>query len=112
MTELKSMGTISTSNVNNPNSECITLTYTITGLEKLAALARLGVELDELHNEQSTIDVEIKDYGGGDFALKMKYKIKTCQDEKLAHNIKANLDKFLKRRGGQTTLDVLLKETE
>ena len=106
------MGTISTSNVNNPNSECITLTYAITGVKSQKGVKDLTQELDQLHNDESKVDLEIKDFDGDLQSLKMKYKVKSCDSEENAHIIKAKLDKFLKKQGGQTTLDVILKGDE
>jgi hypothetical protein len=113
MGDLKAMGTISTSNVNNPNSECITLTYAISGVSSLTGVKKLSEELDELHNEEAKVDLELKNYGDKDLqSIKMKYKVKTCSSEKDAHTIKEKLDKFLKKQGGQTTLDVVLKKDD
>ncbi len=112
MADIKAMGTISTSNVNNPNSECITLTYTISGVEDLEGVTKLQKQLDKCHNEDSRVDLEIKAFGEEMQGLKMKYKVKTCDSEETAHNIKADLDAFLKKKGGQTTLDVMPKEDD
>ena len=113
MGDIKAMGTISTSNVNNPNSECITLTYTIQGLKNMKAIGILTGELDGLiGGEESHVDVEIKNLGEEYISYKMKYKVKTCDSEERAHDIKADLDKFLKKKGGQTTLDVAPKEDD
>jgi len=112
MGDIKAMGTISTSNVNNPNSQCITLTYTISNVKNMKAVAVLTGELDEIHSETSQVDIEVKDYGGDGEAYKMKYKVKTCENEATAHIVKHKLDSFLKKKGGQTTLDVTPAETE
>ena len=37
--------------------------------------------------------------------IKMKYKIKTCDSEERARDLKEKVDTYVKRQGGQTTLD-------
>jgi len=102
---VKGHGHINVSNVNSENSQCITLTYSISGLKTLGAASKLVDELDDLHDEDTTTNLEIQDWGTEEEVLKLKYKTKTCQDEVAAHTVKKILDKHLKKKGGQTTLD-------
>lgn len=102
---VKGHGHINVSNVNSENSQCITFTYSITGLKSMNALGTLVDELDKLHDEETTANVEIEDWGTDEEVIKLKYKTKTCGDEKAVHTLKKTLDKHLKKKGGQTTLD-------
>ena len=94
-----------TSNVNSEKSECITLTYTVSNIGKISDVQKLNEELDALHDEDSVCDYEVRNFGSPDQEIKLKHKIKTCDSEANGHDIKEKLDQFIKKRGGQTTLD-------
>lgn len=105
MSKLRAIGTISVSNVESPNKECITLTYTIKNVGSISKAKALRGELDDVTGEESFVGLEVKDAFTSDETWNMSYKIKLCDDETTARNHKVALDKFLKKKGGQTTLD-------
>ena len=47
----------------------------------------------------------MSDHEGDSQAIKLKAKIKTCDDEDLGHELSATFDKYIKKKGGQTSLD-------
>ena len=102
---MKGLGTISCSNVNHPNSQCITLTYTIKDIGKFSDAKPLAKELNGVASEEGVVEVTVKDLGTKDEQTDMKWKAKDCTDEAGLHTIKKKLDIFLKKEGGQTTLD-------
>lgn len=101
---LRGHGHINVSNVNSKNSECITLTYSIKHVGSLKNANELKDELDDLTGEDSNASVEITNLGDGEEQYDMKYKVKTCDNEARAREIKSDVDKHLKKKGGQTTL--------
>ena len=103
--KLRTNGSISTSNVNGSN-QCITLTYSIKNVGNLLQARKLVVELDDLHDEAETTAIaEITNFETDEEIIDIKYKVKSCEGEGTAHALKETLDKFLKKKGGQTTLD-------
>ncbi len=105
--ESKTNGAIAISNVGSSKAECITLTYSLKeNLKSLDNITKVRNEMDNLHSEESKVtvtisnfsDLEVEDY-------QMKYQIKACGNEKLARKIKSDLDEYVHKQGGQTTLD-------
>lgn len=105
-------GHINQSNVNHPNSECTTLTYSIKNIETLEKATELQEKLDDLHDEDAVVNLEISDYNYEGESISMKYKVKTCDNPADAAKIKLKLDQYLKKIGGQTTLDAMIPEDE
>jgi len=105
MSKLRAIGTISVSNVESPNKECITLTYSIKDVGSISKAKALRGELDNVTGDESSIGLEVKDAFTSDETWNMSYKIKLCEDEAVARKHKIALDKFLRKKGGQTTLD-------
>lgn len=101
---LKGYGHINVANVNSETSECITLTYAIKHVGSVSKANQLKKELDDISGEESIASVEITNLGDKDEDVDMKYKVKTCDSEKRAREIKKDLDLYLKKKGGQTTL--------
>ena len=93
------------SNVESPNKECITLTYSIKDVGSITKARELAYDLDQLHGEPSFCDLDIKNVFGKDASVNLSYKLKACEGEAEARTIKMKLDKFLRKKGGQTTLD-------
>ena len=111
--KLKGNGHINVSNVNSINSECILLTYTVWNFknQKQVTEIKKGL-LDIIDEDDVSFDLEVKDWTGEEEKQKLKIKVKSCNDEKRAHVIKQDLDKFIKTKGGQTTLDESLEEND
>jgi len=103
---IKGNGHINTSNVNALNSECITLTYTVWQFKnpKQVTAIQKGIS-DIVSADDVTFALEISDYQGLEEKYKLKASIKSCNKEKQAHDIKEKIDKYIKAKGGQTTLD-------
>lgn len=103
--KLRCGGSINTSNVNGGN-QCITLTYAVKNVGRLLQAKQLIIEMDNLHDvEDATSTIEIHDFDSDKEMIDVKYKLKSCDGEAEAHIIKTKLDTFLKKKGGQTTLD-------
>jgi hypothetical protein len=101
---LSGHGSMNTSNVNS-NSECITLTYTVKNIRLQKDILNIEKELEELVDEDIIFDLEIKGHTSPEPEFVLKAKVKTCNNEERGHEIKEIFDKFLKKKGGQTTLD-------
>jgi sRNA-binding carbon storage regulator CsrA len=101
---LRGRGSMSTSNVNS-QSECITLTYAVKNIKAPKDIAILEKEISDLIEEEIIFDLEIKDHSSDQEEIVLKAKVKTCNDEARGHEIKEIFDKFIKKKGGQTTLD-------
>lgn len=101
---IRGYGHVNISNLNSETSECITLTYAIAHLGTISNATKLKAELDDLHDETAEASLEISKFGDGDSDVSMKYKIKTCESEMLARELKKTIDLHLKKKGGQTTL--------
>lgn len=104
-TKLKGNGHINVNNVNGINSECITLTYTIWNFKDIKQVTSIQNGLYELIDQDVVFDLETKNRGGDSESHKLKVKIKSCHKEKQAHNIKTTIDEYVRKKGGQTTLD-------
>lgn len=103
--KLRTNGSISVSNVNGSN-QCITLTYSIKNVGNLLQARKLVSELDDLHDEEGVdSSIEMTNFDTDEEIIDLKYKVKSCAGEGTAHDLKETLDKFLKKQGGQTTLD-------
>ena len=103
--QLRANGHINIPNVGS-NSECIGLTYTIRGLKSISQLEKLGKGLDKKHDGESSLGLVINNLNGGEFEeIIGKYKIRACDSDEDARGIKDKCDKYLKKQGGQTTLD-------
>ena len=103
-TKMKGFGHINTSNVDS-RSECITLTYSLKDVGTIDDAKNTIKKLDKLHHNNATCDISIADFGTKDEMLNIKYKIKACEGEGLARDIKSAIDLYLAKHGGQTTLD-------
>jgi len=110
--KLRGHGHINVSNVNSPNSECITLTYSIKNVGSVTKASQLRKELDDITGEESKTQVEISNLGDQEETVDMKYKVKTCEHEARAREIKQDVDKFLMKKGGQTTLTETFNEEQ
>ncbi len=100
----KGLGHINISNVDG-RSECITLTYSLRNINNITAAKKIITELDKLHKESATTDVIISDFETDEEKFNLKYKIKACEGESYARDIKSKLDAYVAKKGGQTTLD-------
>ncbi len=109
--QLRANGHINIPNVGS-NSECIGLTYTIRGLKSISHLEKLATGLDKKHNGDSSLGVVVNNLNTVDEEIIGKYKIKACDSDSLARTIKDKCDKYLKKQGGQTTLDAPDEEDE
>lgn len=110
--QLRANGHINIPNVG-ASSECITLTYTIRGLKNIEHLEKLAKGLDKKHNGESSLGLIINNYKVLDSEeIIGKYKIRACDSEKEARTIKFDCDKYLKKQGGQTTLDPVEEDDE
>jgi len=101
---MKANGHINTSNLLG-KSECITLTYSIKDVGNPTKAKTLKTELDKISGEESVVNLEMANISTEDEQTDMKYKIKLCDSDKIARDIKLKLDKYLTKKGGQTTLD-------
>ena len=108
-TILRGNGHINVSNVNGVNSECITLTYTIWNFKDEKQVTSIKNALFDLIDQDVVFDLETKDLDGESEQYKLKIKIKSCHKEKQAHNLKTLIDEYIKKKGGQTTLDESLE---
>jgi len=97
-------GTLGVSNLNS-ESECITLTYTTFNIKSAKDVAALEEEFTNLVDDEMTFDLLITDHGTTEQAVKLKTKVKTCESEARGREIKETFDTFIKKKGGQTTLD-------
>lgn len=104
-TKIKGHGNLTVSNVNSPNSECRTLTYTIFNIKKLEDVPAILKKCARAHDEEQSVDLQISGFGEKDPKITAKLKIKSCDDEELAHEVKKKLDACIRKIGGQTTLD-------
>ncbi len=109
---LKGNGHINVSNVNAMNSECITLTYTVWNFKNDRQVAEVRQAIYDLVDDQVTFGKETKDWTGDEEKVKLKVKIRSCKNEKKAHTIKSEIDQYIKKKGGQTTLDESAVEEE
>ena len=101
---LSGHGNLTTSNVNS-KSECITLTYSVKNIKTQKDISSLEAEFRELVEEDVNFDLEIKNHTSSEPEIVLKAKVKTCDNEERGHEVKEIFDKFLKKKGGQTTLD-------
>ena len=102
---IRGHGHMNVSNVNSEKSECITLTYTISNIGNMKDIPVLEREIEDIVDQDIHFDLEVKDHNGGDQEIKLKAKVKACDSEDLGHEVKELLDKHIKKKGGQTTLD-------
>jgi len=109
---IKGNGHISVSNVNALNSECITLTYTIGNFKNSKQVTTVRNELFDLVDQEISFDLLVTNWDGEDEKLKLRAKIKSCNNEKKAHTIKAAIDEFIKKKGGQTILDETFEDNQ
>ncbi len=106
MSKLKAIGTIGLSNVGSNTKECRTLTYSVKGAETLLNVRKLVADMDKISGlDESIVDVMLKNLDTTDAEVNFSYKTRECQTEQEARSIKVKLDHFLKKKGGQTTLD-------
>ena len=105
--ESKTNGAIGISNVGSSKAECITLTYSLKeNLQSLENIMNVRNDMDAVHKEESKVTVTITNFSDPEVQdFQMKYQIKACNNEKLARTIKADLDDYVNKNGGQTTLD-------
>lgn len=102
---IRGHGHMNISNVNSEKSQCITLTYSISNIGDMKEIPLLEKDIEKLTNEAVHFDLEVKDHTGGDQEIKLKAKVKACESEELGHDIKTKFDEYIKKKGGQTTLD-------
>ena len=102
---LKGNGHINVSTVNAVNSECITLTYTVWNFKSPTQVQEVRNSIYDLVKDPVSFDMEIKNWNEDEEKLKLKAKVKACHNEKKAHQIKKLIDEYIKKKGGQTTLD-------
>ena len=108
--DVKGNGHINVTNVNSQNSQCIFLTYTLHGIADLEHAKTICNKIMDLVDVEVKFNVEQTDWRGDDEKTVLKVKIKDCRNEKKAHVYKASIDEFIKKIGGQTTLDEVLGE--
>lgn len=106
---IKGKGHINVSNVNAINNECITLTYTIWNFKSQNQVTEIKNGLYDLVKDEVHFDLEVKNWNDDDEKLKLKVKVKACGSERKAHVIKKEIDQFIQKKGGQTTLDQTLE---
>ena len=109
---LRGHGHINVSNVDSEKSECVTMTYSVMNVKSISQASSLKTEMDKKHSENSIVILEVTGLDSKDQSIKMKYKVKACGDEAKAREIKGKLDKFLQKKGGQTTLTEEFDEEE
>lgn len=102
---IRGHGHLVTSNVNSENSQCITLTYSVSRIKSMKDVLPIERELSDLVDEDIGFDLEVKGHNSEEQEIKIKAKIKTCDDEDKGHLISEIFDKHIKKKGGQTTLD-------
>lgn len=102
---LTSHGNLTTSNLNSSISECITLTYDVYNAKTVLEAKQINDELKSLDSStESTTDIIIHNYGTKDESVQVKYKVKKCGSDEDARETKEKFDKYIKKKGGQTTL--------
>jgi len=111
-TKLKGNGHINVSNVNSVNSECILLTYTIWNFKDSKQITSMKNAIYDMIDGDISFDLQVMDWTGEEERQKLKCKIKSCNKEKEAHKIKTQLDEFIRKKGGQTTLDEAVGDGE
>lgn len=104
-TVLKGNGSISVSNVNAENSECITLTYTMRNFKSEKQVQEVKNSIYDFVKDPVTFDLTVKNWNEDEEQLILKAKIRACGNERKAHNIKKQIDEYIHKKGGQTTLD-------
>jgi len=109
---IKGNGHINTSNVNGVNSECILLTYTVWNFKTRTQVDKIKKGIEKIVDAEITFDLQLQDYNGLEEVPKLKAKIKSCHKEKEAHTIKATIDEYIRKEGGQTTLDESIGDGE
>lgn len=109
---IKGNGHINVSNVNAVSKECITLTYTIWNFKTQKQVTDIKNGIYDLVQEEVHFDLEVKDWDDDEEKLKLKIKVKACNSERKAHTIKKDIDQFIQKKGGQTTLDQNLEDDD
>ena len=104
-TTLKGNGHINVSNVNAVDSECITLTYTMRNFKSQRQVEEVKNSIYDLIKDPVTFDMEIKNWNEEEELLILKAKVRACGNERKAHTIKKQIDEYISKKGGQTTLD-------
>ncbi len=104
-TVLKGNGSISVSNVNAANSECITLTYTMRNFKSQKQVQDVRNAIYDLIKDPIIFDLVVQNWNEEEEELILKAKVKACGNERKAHNIKKIIDEYISKKGGQTTLD-------
>lgn len=104
-TVLKGNGHINVSNVNAVDSECITLTYTMRNFKSQKQVQDVRNSIYDLIKDPIIFDLEVKNWNEENEQLILKAKVKSCGNERKAHNIKKLIDEYISKKGGQTTLD-------
>lgn len=104
-TILKGNGHINVSNVNAVDSECITLTYTMRNFKSQKHVTEVRNAIFDLVKDPIMFDLEVKNWNEDEEQLILKAKVRACGNEKKAHTIKKQIDEYISKKGGQTTLD-------
>ena len=87
-------------------SECVTLTYSIKDVGNGTKARKLRAELDDLTDGvNGNASVAIVNIDTEEEKTDMKYQLRTCDNEGKAREYKGLIDKYLSKKGGQTTLD-------
>lgn len=110
-TIINGSGHIAVSKVNS-KSECVLLTYTIWNFKDEKQLKSIKSGIYDLVDEDISFDLRISDWLDDDEKFTLKAKVKSCHNEKKAHRIKMQIDQFIQKKGGQTTLDESIKENK
>jgi len=111
--DVKGNGHINVTNVNSKNSQCIFLTYTLWGIENVEQAKTLTNKITDLVPDvEMKFDLQQSDWRGDNEKTTLKIKIKDCRNEKKAHIYKEKIDEYIKKIGGQTTLDETFGEGE
>jgi len=106
-------GHINVSNVNSEKSECITFTYSTKNIPSLEEARKLKKAYDDIAGEeQSGYEILIENAESKEQKISSKYKLKLCESESEARSIKKDLDQYVKKKGGQTTLTEDFTESE
>ena len=104
--EIKGKGRINTKNVNSKN-ECIVLSYPLTGIRDNEQAKTLANKIIEILPDDTDVKFSLSysDWRGDSEKIALSVSIKACSSHKKAHVLKKEIDEYISRIGGQTTLD-------
>lgn len=103
---VKGTGRISISKVNSKD-QCILLSYSISGISDTEQAKTICNKITDLIPDDAEIKfiLQQNDWRGDSEKIVLSTSIKACSSEKKAHTFKKEIDAYIKKIGGQTTLD-------